>query len=193
MRCPACKHSETSVLESRVAPQADAIRRRRVCDACSHRFTTYERVELQLPAVVKKDGQRQPFLLDKLLRGIFKAVHRRPVAPDAVYEFGRQLELRLAESTDREVASSALGDAAMQFLRQQDLMAYVRFASIYKEFPDINALLDELQVLAAGSPPAAEALAGFAEPTELAELTELTESLQRAKSEEPAPTGQVSP
>lgn len=163
MRCPACKHSETSVLESRIAPQADAIRRRRVCDACSHRFTTYERVELQLPAVVKKDGQRQPFLLDKLLRGIFKAVHRRPVASDAVYEFGRQLELRLAESTDREVASSALGDASMQFLREQDLMAYVRFASVYKEFADINALLDELQTLAAG---------GLSPTTEPSEPTE---------------------
>jgi len=152
LRCPVCKHSETSVLESRVAPQSDAIRRRRQCDGCSHRFTTYERVELQLPAVVKKDGQRQAFSTDKLLGGIFKAVHRRPVAADVVYEFGRALEIKLAESAEREVPSSALGDAVMQFLRDNDLIAYVRFASVYKEFLDIHALLDEVQALADDRP-----------------------------------------
>lgn len=153
MRCPVCKHSDTSVLESRVVPQGEAIRRRRVCDACNHRFTTYERIELQLPAVVKKDGQRQPYATDKLLAGIFKAVHRRPVSSDAVYDFGRAMELRLAESADREVLSSALGDAVMQFLRDHDLVAYVRFASVYKDFSDIHALLDEVQALASGGPP----------------------------------------
>lgn len=136
------------MIDSRVAPQADAVRRRRACDACAHRFTTYERIELQLPAVVKKDGQRQAFSLDKLLGGIFKAVHRRPVAAETVYEFGRQLELKLAESSEREVSSEQLGDAVMAFLRENDLVAYVRFASVYKDFADIHALLDEVQALA---------------------------------------------
>ena len=101
--------------------------------------------------MVKKDGQRQAFSTEKLLGGIFKAVHRRPVTPEAVYEFGRQLELRLAESPDREVASNALGDAVMEFLREHDLIAYVRFASVYKDFADIDALLDEVRTLAAAA------------------------------------------
>ncbi len=151
MRCPACQHSDTSVVDSRTVPQADAIRRRRICDGCSHRFTTYERVELQLPLVVKKDGQRQPFDGAKLLSGIFQAVHRRPVSEAAVYAFGRALEFKLGESADREVTTRQLGDAVMDFLRNNDLIAYVRFATVYKDFADIEGLLSEVSELAAGA------------------------------------------
>ena len=148
MRCPACKHSETSVVDSRAVPQAESIRRRRGCDQCAHRFTTYERIEVQLPLVVKKDGQRQEFSREKLLAGIFKAVHRRPVSVAAVYDFGKQLEARLAEAAEREIPSSQLGDAVMAFLRDSDLVAYVRFSSVYKEFADVYGLLDDVRVLA---------------------------------------------
>lgn len=152
MRCPACKHEQSSVLDSRAVPQAEAIRRRRACDACAHRFTTYERVELQLPMVVKKDGQRQPFETAKLLAGIFKAVHRRPVSEAAVYTFGRMLEQRFAEAADREVTTQQVGDAVMAFLRDHDLIAYVRFATVYKDFADIQGLLREVSELAEGAP-----------------------------------------
>ncbi len=156
MRCPACTHTSDRVLDSRPTPTGDAIRRRRVCDACGHRYTTYERIELHLPLVIKKDGQREPWSRDKLLSGIFKAVHRRPVGSEAVHDFVRALEARCGEAGDRELDSAVLGEAVMAFLRQQDHIAYVRFASVYREFKDIGELLDEVRSLAdAPSSPAA--------------------------------------
>jgi len=149
VRCPACRHPDTSVVDSRAAPVGDAIRRRRACDGCGHRFTTYERAEILLPMVVKKDGQRQPFSRDKVLGGIFKAVHRRPVAAAQVYAFGRALEQTLAEAPEREVASRAIGERVLEFLRDSDLIAYVRFATVYKDFADIDGLLADVQALAA--------------------------------------------
>ncbi|MBI5611222.1 MAG: transcriptional repressor NrdR [Deltaproteobacteria bacterium] len=149
MRCPLCQHDADRVLDSRPTPQGDATRRRRECERCNHRFTTYERVELQLPLVVKKDGQRQPFSRDKLLAGIFKAVHRRPVTAEAVHDWVRGVEVNLAERGEREVESGQLGDLVMGFLRSTDLIAYVRFASVYKEFNNIDELLDEVKPLAA--------------------------------------------
>lgn len=148
MRCPMCHHDGDRVLESRQGPQGEATRRRRECEACSHRFTTWERIELQLPLVVKKDGQRQPFLRDKLLAGIFKAVHRRAVLPEAVHEFVRTLEVQLAERGEREVESTQIGDLVMAFLQQRDLIAWVRFASVYRDFKDVNELLSEVRPLA---------------------------------------------
>lgn len=152
MRCPVCTETSDRVLDSRPTPLGDAIRRRRACEGCGHRFTTYERIELNLPLVVKKDGQREPWSRDKLLSGIFKAVHRRPVPPESVHEFVRGLEAQSAESTEREVDSAALGEAVMAYLRQVDHIAYVRFASVYREFKDINELLDEVQSLTAEPP-----------------------------------------
>lgn len=152
MRCPVCTETSDRVLDSRPTPLGDAIRRRRACEGCGHRFTTYERIELNLPLVVKKDGQREPWSRDKLLSGIFKAVHRRPVPPESVHEFVRGLEARCAESTERELDSAALGEAVMAYLREVDHIAYVRFASVYREFKDINELLDEVQSLTAEPP-----------------------------------------
>ena len=153
MLCPVCTQTSVRVLDSRPTPVGDAIRSRRACDSCGHRFTTYERIELHLPLVVKKDGQREPWSRDKLLSGIFKAVHRRPVLAEAVHEFARGLEARCAEGTEREVESAVLGEAVMAFLRQVDHIAYVRFASVYREFKDISELLDEVQSLADQPPP----------------------------------------
>lgn len=152
MRCPACTHTSDRVLDSRPTPSGDAIRRRRACEACGHRYTTYERIELHLPLVIKKDGQREPWSRDKLLSGIFKAVHRRPVGSEAVHDFVRALEARSAEAGDREIDSAVLGEAVMDFLRAQDHIAYVRFASVYREFKDIDELLDEVRALADRTP-----------------------------------------
>lgn len=148
MRCPRCAASSDRVVDSRVTPSGDAIRRRRACDACGHRFTTYERMEVAPLLIVKKDGKREAFQRDKLLIGIFKALHRRPVAADLVHDFVRAVEQRLAEGGEREVPSRQLGDLVMGFLREHDQIAYVRFASVYREFQDIGELLAEVRSLA---------------------------------------------
>lgn len=148
MRCPRCGDEADKVIDSRLLPGGDAIRRRRACEACGHRYTTYERIELQLPLIVKKQGQREEFGRDKLRSGIVKAMHRRPIGADAVDEFLRSVEQRLSELGEREVPSTLLGDMAMEFLRKQDHIAYVRFASVYREFRDITELLDEVRQLA---------------------------------------------
>jgi len=153
VRCPRCQHQSDRVLDSRPTPQGDAIRRRRECDACHYRYTSYERIELQLPMVVKKDGARQAFSREKLVSGMFKALHRRPILPDLIYDFAKQLEVKMADGGEREVESSQIGEQVMQFLRCHDPIAYVRFASVYKEFRDVQELLDEVRALAAETQP----------------------------------------
>ena len=148
MRCPRCGDEADKVVDSRLLPGGDAIRRRRACEACGHRYTTYERIELQLPLIVKKQGQREEFGREKLRTGIVKAMHRRPIPADTVDEFLRNVEVRLSEMGEREVPSTLLGDMVMEFLRKQDHIAYVRFASVYREFRDITELLDEVRQLA---------------------------------------------
>ena len=156
MRCPMCGEGSDRVIDSREAPDGDVVRRRRVCEPCGHRFTTYERIETTPLIVVKKDGRRETFRREKLLEGVFKALHRRPVPAGAVHEFARQLEVRLGEGGEREVPSSTLGDRVMEFLRAEDAVAYVRFASVYREFRDIDELLAEMRGLAAPPPVVAE-------------------------------------
>jgi transcriptional repressor NrdR len=152
MRCPRCSHPSDRVVDSRVMPQGDAIRRRRECEQCGHRFTTYERVEIQPLLVVKKDGVREAFLADKLLNGMLKALHRRPVPADVCHEFVSGLEQKLADAGVREITSAELGDKVMEFLKRQDHIAYVRFASVYREFRDITELLQEVRGLAEAPP-----------------------------------------
>lgn len=148
MRCPRCGNESDKVVDSRAT--ADAIRRRRACEACGHRYTTYERIEASAGLlVVKKNGQREAFSRDKLLGGLLTALHRRPVPAEVCHEFVRALELRWSEGGAKEVASSVLGEEVMAFLRQTDRIAYVRFASVYREFRDIDALIDEMRTLAA--------------------------------------------
>ncbi len=147
MRCPKCANQSDKVVDSRLMPAGDAIRRRRECEACGHRYTTYERTEVTPLLVVKKNGQRQAFHRDKLLAGVLIALHRRPVSADVAHEFVRQVEQRLADNGVREVPSAELGDLVMDFLREHDQIAFVRFASVYREFRDISEFLDGVRAL----------------------------------------------
>ncbi|HHL40898.1 MAG TPA: transcriptional repressor NrdR [Deltaproteobacteria bacterium] len=150
MKCPFCGHIEDKVIDSRLSQDGDATRRRRECLRCSKRFTTYERVEELLPHVIKKDGTRELFDRTKILKGLRKACEKRPVAMDAVEEAIDRVEMRFVGSGEREVSSAAIGEAVMEELRGLDEVAYVRFASVYREFRDINEFMRELKDLLDG-------------------------------------------
>ncbi|MEN0061513.1 MAG: transcriptional regulator NrdR [Myxococcota bacterium] len=136
MRCPACQHDESRVIDSRTI--RDAIRRRRSCQACGHRFSTLERVELKLPWIVKKQGGREPFQRDKVLHGIALACRKRPVDAEQLDEAVRQVEQRLIGLRKNEVSAEAVGRIVMDVLREVDEVAYVRFASVYQEFESVE-------------------------------------------------------
>lgn len=147
MRCPQCASIDSKVIDSRMTGAEDAIRRRRECDGCSNRFTTYERVERVPVLVVKKDGQREGFDAAKMLQGLYKALHRRPVPAHEIEDFARDLEARLSDGREREVSTATIGEEVMGFLRRVDQIAYVRFASVYREFKDIGGLYAEVKAL----------------------------------------------
>jgi transcriptional repressor NrdR len=136
MRCPACHHEESRVVDSR--DTGDAIRRRRSCLECGHRFTTLERIEVRLPWIVKKDGRREPFSRDKVLHGIALACRKRPVGPDGLEAVVLRVEQRLLELREGDVSSSRVGEAVMDVLREVDPVAYVRFASVYRQFESVE-------------------------------------------------------
>jgi transcriptional repressor NrdR len=144
MKCPFCGHMEDKVIESRAGGVGDVVRRRRECEACERRFTTYERIEEILPTVVKKDGRREPYDRQKLVRGLRIACNKRPVSMDKIEAVADAIEREVQESGIREVTSSELGERMMQHLRALDEVAYVRFASVYKSFRDIDEFLTEL-------------------------------------------------
>ncbi|HTQ46731.1 MAG TPA: transcriptional regulator NrdR [Polyangiaceae bacterium] len=144
MRCPFCAHLESKVIDSRVSTAGDVIRRRRECEACARRFTSRERVEDVLPVVVKKEGVREPFDREKVLRGVRLACNKRPVAMDRIERFIDELERELIESEAKEVASKEIGERVMRKLRELDEVAYVRFASVYRSFRDIEEFRSEL-------------------------------------------------
>jgi transcriptional repressor NrdR len=144
MRCPFCGHAEDRVIDSRAGGAGEVIRRRRECEQCARRFTTYERIEEVLPTVVKKDGRREPFDRQKLLRGVTIACIKRPISVDRIQALVDAIERGLQESDKREVASTELGERVMRELRDVDQVAYVRFASVYRSFRDIDAFLEEL-------------------------------------------------
>jgi transcriptional repressor NrdR len=144
MRCPFCSHVDSKVIDSRVSSAGDVIRRRRECESCIRRFTSRERVEDVLPMVVKKDGVRQPFDREKVLRGVRLACNKRPVAMDRIEKFIDELERDLVESEAKEVQSQELGERVMKKLRELDEVAYVRFASVYRSFRDIDEFRSEL-------------------------------------------------
>lgn len=144
MKCPFCSHLEDKVIDSRVAGTGDVIRRRRECEACSRRFTTYERVEDVLPTVVKKDGRREPFDRQKLVRGLRIACNKRPVSIERIDAVADAIEREVQEAEKREVSASELGDRVMSHLRDVDEVAYVRFASVYRSFRDVDEFLREL-------------------------------------------------
>lgn len=147
MKCPSCGHLDNKVIDSRLSRERNVIRRRRECFACSRRFTTYEKVEESMPAVLKKDGRREPYDRDKLRAGIDKALSKRPVSIEERDQMMMRIGKRLQEKGEREVASSIIGDAVMEELHAADEVAYVRFASVYRQFKDINEFMEELQDL----------------------------------------------
>jgi transcriptional repressor NrdR len=148
MRCPFCSHQDSKVIDSRVSTAGDVIRRRRECESCERRFTSRERVEDVLPVVVKKDGVRQPFDREKVLRGVRLACNKRPVAMERIEKFIDELERDLVESEAKEVESQELGERVMKKLRELDEVAYVRFASVYRSFRDIDEFRSELDKMA---------------------------------------------
>lgn len=151
MKCPFCNFSDTKVIDSRLGKEGNNIRRRRECIQCERRFTTYERVEEILPLVVKKDGRRQPFERMKVIAGIQRACEKRPVSIATIEKIVDELERQLQESGEREVDSSRIGKAVMDAMHDLDEVAYVRFASVYRQFKDINEFMAELkEILAQG-------------------------------------------
>ena len=145
MNCPFCSHVEDKVVDSRTSKDGAAIRRRRECLKCGKRFTTYERVEDILPMVVKKDGRREPFDRGKILSGLKKACEKRPVSVERLEEIVGEIEASLQDRTEKEIPSSEVGEAIMRKLHDLDPVAYVRFASVYREFKDVNQFMDELK------------------------------------------------
>jgi transcriptional repressor NrdR len=152
VRCPFCSHAESKVIDSRVSAAGDVIRRRRECEACARRFTSRERVEDVLPMVVKKNGVREPFDREKLLRGVRLACNKRPVPMDRIETFVEELERDLVEPEAKEVHSKEIGERVMLRLRELDEVAYVRFASVYRRFGDIHEFRSELEKIARDRP-----------------------------------------
>jgi transcriptional repressor NrdR len=149
MRCPFCRDLENRVVDSRLGKDGDAIRRRRHCEHCGRRFTTYERVEESLPMVVKKDGRREPFERAKIVSGLKRACEKRPVSVDTIEAVADKIERQLQEGGDREVTSREIGEALMRELHELDAVAYVRFASVYRSFRDVHEFMRELEDLIA--------------------------------------------
>lgn len=147
MKCPYCTYSESKVIDSRPTDENERIRRRRECLKCGKRFTTYEVIENVPIVVVKKDFSLEAFDRSKLMRGLLRACEKRPVSLDQVDQIVNSIETRLQNSLEREVASAEIGEMAMDELRRVDEVAYVRFASVYRQFRDINTFMDELKRL----------------------------------------------
>jgi transcriptional repressor NrdR len=153
MHCPFCSHDDTRVVDSRLLGDGDQIRRRRECQSCKARFTTYETAELSLPRIIKNDGRRETFNDEKLRTGILKALEKRPVATDRVEQAVNEVKRRVRESGEREVDSVRVGEWVMDVLRRLDQVAYVRFASVYRSFEDVRAFLEEIERLENDLPP----------------------------------------
>lgn len=148
MKCPFCDDIEDKVVDSRMAREGEVIRRRRECLSCKRRYTTYERVEESLPVVVKKDGRREPFDRGKILAGLKKACEKRPISTATIEVVADRIEKRIQEMGETELPSTVVGEEVMRELHQLDQVAYVRFASVYREFKDIDQFMDELKALA---------------------------------------------
>jgi len=147
MKCPACGDTENKVIDSRLSKDGEITRRRRACDACGHRFTTYERLEEFLPLVVKKDGRREAYDRGKILAGVQRACEKRPISIETLEELLDRIERSIQEKGEREMSANAIGELVMEELRALDQVAYVRFASVYRSFKDINEFMSELRGL----------------------------------------------
>jgi transcriptional repressor NrdR len=147
MKCPFCNHPESKVIDSRESKKGLSIRRRRECLSCRRRFTTYEKIEEIPYMVVKKDGSRQPFDGQKLLRGLLKACEKRPIPVRKLEEIVEEIETKVQERPDKEIKTSEIGHYVMEKLKALDKVAYVRFASVYREFKDVMEFKQELETL----------------------------------------------
>ena len=147
MRCPFCDFEESKVIDSRPTEEGGAIRRRRECLSCAKRFTTYEKIERVPVMIVKKDKTREPFDKEKLLRGLLRACEKRPIPFDTLDALANDVELVVYNSLEREVTTNQIGELVMQRLKKLDDIAYVRFASVYRQFTDLNSFREELNKL----------------------------------------------
>ena len=147
MRCPFCDHLENKVVDSRLSREGKAIRRRRECLGCQRRFTTYERIEDILPSVIKKDGRREPFDRQKILQGLKKASEKRPISVEVLEGVADRIEKKIQELGKSEIPSQVIGEEVMKELHELDQVAYVRFASVYREFKDLGEFMNELKEL----------------------------------------------
>lgn len=147
MRCPFCENQDTRVIDSRPTEEGHAIRRRRECDNCNKRFTTYEKVEGMTFMVIKKDGSREPFDRNKVLNGIIKACEKRPVPIASIEKIVDEIERGLNNMMEKEIESKLIGEILMEHLKKLDEVAYVRFASVYRQFKDVNTFVAEIEKL----------------------------------------------
>ena len=145
MKCPFCNQDHTRVVDSRPADDNTAIRRRRMCDACGKRFTTYEKVETIPLIVIKKDQNREQFDRSKIEAGVLRACHKRPVSAEQIHRLVDDVETEVFNLEEREIPSSVIGEIVMDKLKDLEAVAYVRFASVYREFKDVNTFMDELK------------------------------------------------
>lgn len=147
MKCPTCQHKETKVIDSRLNAEGTSIRRRRECLKCEKRFTTYEYVEQVPLMIIKRDGRRQPFDREKIISGIVKACEKRPVSIDRIEAITDEIGRTIQKKYDREVDSKIIGELIMENLSSLDEVAYVRFASVYRQFRDVNQFMNELKLM----------------------------------------------
>lgn len=145
MKCPYCNHPDTRVIDSRPAEDGSAIRRRRSCDECGKRFTTYEKVETIPLIIIKKDNNREQYNRSKIERGIIRACYKRPVSAEAIQKAVERIEIKIFNLEAKEVSSTDVGEIVMDELKELDEVAYVRFASVYREFKDVNTFMDEIK------------------------------------------------
>lgn len=145
MKCPYCSSENTRVIDSRPADDNSSIRRRRLCDECGKRFTTYEKVETIPLIVIKKDNNREQYDRSKIEAGILRACHKRPISADQINQLVDEIETEIFNREEKEISSSAIGEIVMDKLKDLEAVAYVRFASVYREFKDINTFMNELK------------------------------------------------
>ena len=145
MKCPFCGHENTRVIDSRPADDNNSIRRRRICDECDKRFTTYEKVETIPLVVVKKDDNRESFDRSKIEAGVLRACHKRPISINKINQLIDEIETEIYSREEKEIPSRVIGEMVMEKLKELDMVAYVRFSSVYREFKDVNTFMDELK------------------------------------------------
>lgn len=145
MKCPFCGHENTRVIDSRPAEDNNSIRRRRVCDECDKRFTTYEKIETIPLIIIKKDNNRETYDRSKIEAGVLRACHKRPISVNQINQLVDEVETEIFNKEEKEISSQVIGELVMNKLKDLEAVAYVRFASVYREFKDINTFMDELK------------------------------------------------